>query len=563
MSLGRLRGPLRRLGALALTLCLATGAGAARITRTDGWMTLPAGRSVLTAYVQPGSGEVVLHVQPLRPAEPEQLVDARSGRPWPGELAQLLKDHQRLDSEAMAEVAGGTAADLALLRALGCTPAHVLCTSALDADVLLLAGPLSQGVLPLGVVDLRALLGAMEDVLAGRRAGSDLDWGEHEWLALEVAAQQPERRARWVDALRSIQDIDAFQRVVASVQQSPHLGQRAMFQGPRAAVDLRAELELAGHKLLVAAHAGGVLRGGGEAALKALGDALESAAQPPNAIGVATHLVDLLRAGSPEQSRRLAGELAVEAARRRSDVLNCFARWLQAQACGDAAPTWLKPDGQAAAVAKAPRPRAPRPAPEPRPSPPDPNARAASAPGPGPAPGPRTPVPAVLALGAPGDAPHEWTLVQAVPNKLVLVAFQESSGRLVPDRAVVGGFSFVARALGPVQDGRFEVEVANAHAAPVRLRHGRYRVRARLVLDYTREDQCVQGLSCWFARPELHAKSVPREVVFFMTLADAFVDRRRCEFGSLLPLVADGAARYRSRLLEARLAIESVRFELL
>jgi hypothetical protein len=168
-----------------------------------------------------------------------------------------------------------------------------------------------------------------------------------------------------------------------------------------------------------------------------------------------------------------------------------------------------------------------------------------------------------MAAGTPGDAPHEWTLIQAVPNKLVLVAFQEASGRMVPDRAVVGGFSFVARALGPVQDGRFEVEVANHGNAPVRLRHGQYRVRAKLVLDYTREDQCQQGISCWFSRPELHAKSVPREVVFFMTVGGRFVDRRRADFGHLLPLVADGTARYRSQLKEARLAIESVRFELL
>ena len=92
---------------------------------------------------------------------------------------------------------------------------------------------------------------------------------------------------------------------------------------------------------------------------------------------------------------------------------------------------------------------------------------------------------------------------------------------------------------------------------------GRYRVRARLTLAFTREHQCVQGMICWFSRPELHAKSVPRDVVFFMTVDGRFVDPRRCDFGSLLPLVADGQARYRSQLKEARLAIESVRFELL
>ncbi|MFO1330114.1 MAG: hypothetical protein U1F56_22390 [Rubrivivax sp.] len=555
-------GCRRWLAALAAAAACAGAAQGARIERVSASVTLPPGRSVLSAYVEPRSGSVVLHVQPLQASGTELLVDARSGRPWAGELPQLLKDYTRLDSESLDEVAGGSARDLLLLRTLGCTRGHVLCTSALDAD-LLLQVRMAGGAAQLTVLDLRALLAQIEDVLAGRVPGTEADWGDEEWLALEVAAQAPERRARWVDALRSIAGIDEFQRVVASVQQAPRLAARPLFQGERAAADLRAELELKGHKLLVGAHADALLGGGGGAALGQLADALVSATQPPNQIGVATHLVDLLGSRPPEQTRRLATELAAEATRRRSDVLHCFAQWLQAQACGQGAPPWVTRDTVVAA--------APAPAPTPTPRTPaqrTPRAEPAPAPAPTPAPPtapapPRSPEPAVVAASAPGDAPHEWTLIQRVPNKLVLVAFNEASGRMVPDRAVVGGFSFVARALGPVQDGRFEVEVANQNSAPVQLRHGQYRVRARLVLDYTREDQCVQGMSCWFARPELHAKSVPREVVFFMTVSGRFVDRRRCEFGTLLPLVADGSARYRSQLKEARLAIESVRFELL
>lgn len=558
MSAPRWHRAARCLVVLALALGVVGGALAARIERSESSAPLPPGRSVLSAYVNPASGDLVLHVQPLQSATPEQLIDARSGRPWPGDLPQLLRDFNRLDSEAIAEVASGSARDLALLRALGCGRGHILCTSALDAEVLLLVGMPAQGRVPLVVVDLRALLAQMEALLAGRSPGTEADWGDDEWLALEVAAQQPERRARWVDALRSIAGIDEFQRVVASVQQAPRLAARPLFQGERAAADLRAELELVGHKLLVGAHADALVRGGGAASLKSFADALESATQPPNQIGVATHLVDLLTARPPGQSQRLAAELAAESSRRRSDVLHCFAQWLQAQPCGQGAPPWVARD---AAVAAAPAPTQ-RPAAPAQPArPPGPNARPAPAAATGG--GPRVAEPVAVAAAAPGDAPHEWTLIQGVPNKLVLVSFNEASGRLVPDRAVVGGFSFVARALGPVQDGRFEVEVANASGAPVHLRHGQYRVRARLVLDYTREDQCVQGMSCWFSRPELHAKSVPREVVFFMTVAGRFVDRRRSEFGSLLPLVADGNARYRSQLKEARLAIESVRFELL
>lgn len=550
------RGALARVATLAaLALVAVLPAQAARIERTQSDMTLPGGRSVLSPYVNPRDGAMVLHVQPAQAALAERLVDARSGQPWAGGLPALLQDFNHLGSEAIADVAGGSAPDLALLRALGCTRNHILCTSAQDAEVLLLVAPAGRDGVTLTVLDLRAVLAEMDEVLAGRRAGSEVDWGEDEWRVLEVAAQRPERRARWVDALRSIRDIDGFQRVLASVTSAPRLGVRPLFQGAAAAVDLRSELEVLGHRLLVGAHADNLLAGGGAAALRQLGDALESAAQPPNQIGVATHLVDLLADRPADQRQRLATDIAAEGTRRRSEVLHCFAQWLNTRPCGDGAPPWVVRDPPPA-VAAAPLPPARPPAGSPvRPAPaPAPRIAVVPTPAAEPAPGSAT---------APGDAPHEWTLIQGVPNKLVLVSFSESSGRMVPDRAVVGGFSFVARALGPVQDGRFEVEVASNSGAPVRLRHGQYRVRARLVLDYTREDQCVQGMTCWFSRPELHAKSVPREVVFFMTVASRFVDRRRAEFGTLLPLVADGNARYRSLLKEARLAIESVRFELL
>ncbi len=548
----------RRAAVWLLALVAAAPAAAARIERSQATISLPPGRSVLSPYLNPANGDLVLHVQPLQTAQAEQLVDARSGRAWGGGLPALLRDGQHLGTEAISQVASGSAPDLALLRALGCTRSHIICTSPLDADVLLFVAPSGRDGAQLTVIDLRALLADMEAVLAGQRAGADLDWGDDEWRVLEVASLRPERRARWLDALRSVRSIDAFQQLLASTTGGPRLGARPMFQDANTAFDLRGELELLGHRLLVDAHASTLLAGGGGGSGGAQGrlaDALESATQPPNQIGVATHLVDQLGARPPEQRRQLAQAIGSEAGRRRSEVLHCFSLWLLGQACGAGAPPWVQAEPPAPVVPPSPAagPSGPSGATGPA------VAVAPTRPPRGdPAPGAAPPAP-----GPGGDAPHEWTQIQSVPNKLVLVAFNEASGRLEPDRAVVGGFSFVARALGPVQDGRFEVEVAGADRAPVRLRYGQYRVRARLVLDYTREDQCVQGMACWFSRPELHAKSVPREVVFFMTVAGRHVDRRRVEFGSLLPLVADGNARYRSQLKEARLAVESVRFELL
>ena len=96
----------------------------------------------------------------------------------------------------------------------------------------------------------------------------------------------------------------------------------------------------------------------------ALADALESATQPPNQIGVATHLVDLLADRPAGERQRLAGDIESEATRRKSEVLHCFALWVDGQPCGQGAPPWVVAE---AAPAATPAPR--RPARPPRPGP--------------------------------------------------------------------------------------------------------------------------------------------------------------------------------------------------
>jgi hypothetical protein len=354
--------PGARLGAVLLVLASCFPgheAEAARVERSQASITLPPGRSVLSPYVHPESGAMVLHVQPVQQTASERLVDARTGQPWSGELSALLKDYNHLGSEALADVVAGSASDLALLRALGCGRGHIACTSAQDADVLLLIAPAGRDGATLSVVDLRPVLAEMEDLLAGRRDGAAVDWGDLEWQVLAVAAQRPERRARWLDALRSIRTIDAFQRVLASVTTAPRLASRPLFQGARAALDLRSELELLGHRLLVGAHVGNLLGGAGAPALTALADALESATQPPNQIGVATHLVDLLADRPVEQRQRLASDIGAEATRRKSEVLHCFALWVDGRPCGQGAPPWVVAQAPAAATPPPVSPRAP------------------------------------------------------------------------------------------------------------------------------------------------------------------------------------------------------------
>lgn len=361
------RWRVARGAALVLAAGLAAPATAARIERIQAALELPPGRSVVSPYVEPRSGALVVHVQPLQANQSERLVDARSGRPWDGELGALLRDFSHLGSERVPDLATATAPDLAWLHAMGCTAAHVLCTSLQDADVVLLGAPAGRGGLALTVLDARRTLTEMEDLLAGRIDAPD--WGDDEWRAIEVVSRQPERRSRWLAAVRSIAGVDEFQRLAAAIAGPPRLGARPMFQDAQGVMDLRAELELVGHKLLVGAHAARLLDGGGAASLGALADALESATKPPNQIGVATHLVDLLGAQPEPQRRRLADELAAEAGRRRSEVLRCFSQWLSQRACGDGAPPWVAREpaaeagsaGRVATPAPSTRPQRPSP----------------------------------------------------------------------------------------------------------------------------------------------------------------------------------------------------------
>ena len=184
-------------------------------------------------------------------------------------------------------------------------------------------------------------------------------------------------------------------------------------------------------------------------------------------------------------------------------------------------------------------------------------------PAPAPAPTPAAPAGATrVAYVAAADAPQEWALISPLGNKLLLFAFDESSGRMARETASLGGLTFVARSLGAVGEGRFELQVSPNGNSPVRLSRGQYRVKARLVLDYTREDLCRGGWKCLLSSAERVAKTERREVVFYLHPDNRWTDRKPASFGNLLPLVADGAARYSSELRSVRLSVESVQVDL-
>jgi hypothetical protein len=161
-----------------------------------------------------------------------------------------------------------------------------------------------------------------------------------------------------------------------------------------------------------------------------------------------------------------------------------------------------------------------------------------------------------------GDAQQEWLRVQGQANQPMLLAYAETSGHMAPEQGAVAGLSFVARSLGPLQEGRFEVQIRPSGNAPLQLLFGSYRVRVRLVLDYIREDRCRLELLCLFSANPRHARTERRDLVYLLTPGNSHTARQGADFGNLVPLAADGNPRYASTLKEARLAVDSVRFEL-
>ena len=557
------------LAVLAAGAAAPAAVAAGSVVRQQSSLRIAPASWTMTPYVHEDS--VVVHLQASGRDEAELLIDARSGQPWAGTLQALSRSHQRLGSEEPFDVAqaGPQRPDLQLLAELGCQRPQRSCTSPEDADlVLFMAFDARDARLDLQLVDFAGPLETMRELLAGRIDPATVEWSDDDWRLLTLAAKLPRWRERWLDALRSVDEVEAFLQLRQAYGGTLKLGQRAMFQGD-AGIDLRGELELAGHKLTVRQFAAQWLQQADGQSAESLSQALERGARPPSQGRVTAHLVDTLLAFEPAQRQRLAAMLAPLGRARRSEDLLCFSRWLLEQPC---APEPARPAPRAGSPAPAAPPpvaaAAPRQAPATTPAP-APSPTPAAAPPPTQAPAtapPAAPAPPAgvtrVAYVAAADAPQEWALISRLGNKLLLFAFDESSGRMARETASLGGLTFVARSLGAVGEGRFELQVSPNGSSPVRLSRGQYRVKARLVLDYTREDLCRGGWKCLLSSAERVAKTERREVVFYLQPDNRWTDRKPASFGNLLPLVADGAARYTSELRSVRLSVENVQVDL-
>lgn len=573
------------VAALCSAFSYARATGAGRLPSTQASTQLPAGNHLLTPYVSTDGETLVVHVQPSKGNAQDWILDARTGARWAGAPSEVMSQFRRLGTESPANVQAGSSFDQLMMRQLGCVSPVGFCTSPADASVVLLMRLARGGELSLEVIDLRGLLVGMDQLMAGQRAAKDVANDEKQWQLVQLAARDPERRTRWLDALRSINSVQQWQRVAEAAESGPRLLQwpsmRSEMDG-QGAVDLASELELLALKINVDLLARAVMSNPRDEQIRALADGLLLGGQVGFRGDVASHLVDVLLQRNAMERKTLRDLLEAEARRRQSHGLWCYGQWMAALACGGRTP-W---EGAQALLQGSPAPGGSTVGPDASTSRPSVREQTAStggqvnkrpiAPKPPPAnqavpqaPAPKTqPAPvqreagSEMATARAGDPQQEWAMVQGQTNKQVLLSYKETSGHLSPETGAVAGLSFVARAMGPVQEGRFEVQIAPNPGAPLLLQHGVYRVKVRLVLDYAREDRCQAGLLCLFSSAERHARTERRDVVFVLTPENRHTERQRANFGNLVPLNADGGQRYISSLKEARLAIDGVRFDL-
>jgi hypothetical protein len=157
-----------------------------------------------------------------------------------------------------------------------------------------------------------------------------------------------------------------------------------------------------------------------------------------------------------------------------------------------------------------------------------------------------------------GNINHELSLIRALKNELVLLAFNETSGKLNTETGEAAGFSFVARAIGSLQDGRFELQILPNAKAALRLTHGTYRVKVNLSLEHSRDEECISGYRCYFSSKKTFAKSQTSSLTFRINNLNQFRDKQICNFGPLLPQTGGN---YNNILKAVRLAVTGARLD--
>ena len=519
--------------------------------------SIPDGRYFHSPYFRSSDGMMLLHLMPRDPGSPEILLDARTGQAANVSEMAFSNEFERLGLALGSDAKNAKSFDAKILRQLGCaTASWHECTRPADADVVLFVNKISNGHVRMEVHDLQPLFKQLESVLSGKVLPATIIWNDRERGIIDAALLEPQRRAKALDLIRSIDSKEQFQNLVMAYSQGPVLGKVPAF-GIDSQIDLKEEINRLSFRLKAKIFVSRWEKQPNADNLAPLLGVLLDSTKEGQRNDLNLYILDTLSDRPAEKIASLSRAISTAAHQRQSHVLWCYAQWVKAQSCGGN-PPWRSADvssertepKQVADPAKL----------KSRSNVIDGKNKYADK--------------ESLEIGGTGialpigsdSAEQELVKIRGLPNKLSLLSFSEESNRLTPESGAAGGWSFVARSLGALQEGRFEIKVFPNSKAPMRLAHGNYRVSTLLALDIVREQVCKKSaISCRFSfsDPVRVPKHIEKSVVFNLSRANNFSSTQVANFGQLLPLSVESEGRYEGVLKDLRLYITSnVRFEL-
>lgn len=516
-----------RIAASMLSLIALNAFAGALVQKSTMDFSLPEQGYFVAPYVSE-HGEW-LHFQPKGVGD-ELLINARTGN-TAANNSNLIRDSKRLGSVSPNETGRSPNSQrFAYLHSLGCSQHNRGCT-VMDDDPRLIFTSFHRSTnrFVVEIVDLRPLLAEFLKIVSGKVSQGNFKLDAVDQSALEYAIRFTPYRDQVIDGIRSIrgqQDLERFQQA----RRTADLCSWNVFtcaDKSNATIDLRREEE----QILVRVYAQAL----GKKYLEQpqakegsiLAEFLQKIASPPFPVGASTYAIDEFMQFSLSDRETIAkGLMAVTPS---NDTLRCFSAWIRGKNC-DAV---RKPT--ASARTGSPENRSVRRNQE---------SQTAST--------------NTTSTGI----PEEWQRISALPDKMKLLTIDESSGMLVRDSASIGGVVFIARAIGDISEGKFEIVAKPSTNSPVPLQYGSYRIKLELVLNSVREDSCVGSIRCLLGNNERIAKTENRSITFTLQPGNNWSETKTASFGHLLPLTADGGKLYQSNLRDLRLVAKGINWTL-
>lgn len=533
----RSRDPDPKMGArwlcwLCLWVCVAVPASAAPQVR-ETLFSATIDRSVLNRFRVYVDGPDALIYILNNGAVPEQVLDGRKGQPWRGSAASL--GGMRL----VYNYDPGLEAPTSYLSRLGCQVWSV-CTGLEGTSAVVMMRQHSATEVRFRVLDFSELFDSLELALAGRAHEAPNNLTPIEVAALEeVAANSLRPRLR--DALRSIASLERFEVLERSRWLTLLRNTRVLLHSDGHADPLQREVNRAQCRSLVMPLRPLIAQGQVEA-VRMLAPVLHACRAEY------IHIVDWFLDAPEDQRRAMAGPMLQVGGSRSDENLRQLGAFL-------AGLGGLRSPDQPKAAPPVRAPSAPlnntrtKP-PSPGGPPPNPADQRPDQP-------PRTAEVREIDPAARDEA-VELAAISAVPNQIVLLAFNESDGLVRADSASLSGTVFRASVVeGGIANGVFRIEAMNGASSAVRMRAGSYRVKLNVKLFVARADRCIHPVFCLTRSKETRSsRNLVERTDFFLRPANGFRDVQIVKFGPLRPLDLDESSIYRSDLTEVRLVIE-------